>query len=235
MPWPPRCRHEPPDEPATTDGSQPIWSSTKSSPRSPPDNKTSPGWCSRAGPFLRVCYRHDWRFSEDLDFDWIHTDDSKQAIHDFFDRVLKAASRAYGTAFDTKWGANKLNIYWEQPGAVTGVIYTDVKPRHHLGAQPTTVPWAILDRYPQIDTANPILGYSPASMLAAKLDCIANPNRLAPRDYYDLHRLLQDPSIDTGAALDEFTARHTATHPPINWAANGSTSCSTTHTNIRPN
>ena len=51
-------------------------------------------------------------------------------------------------------------------------------------------------------------------MLAAKLDCIANPHRLAPRDYYDLHRLLQDPSIDTGAALDEFTARHTATQPP---------------------
>ena len=89
----------------------------------------------KGGTLLRVCYRHDWRFSEDLDFDWIHTDDSKQAIHDFFDRVLKAASRAYGTAFDTKWGANKLNIYWEQPGAVTGVIYTDVKPHHHLGAE----------------------------------------------------------------------------------------------------
>ena len=25
-----------------------------------------------------------WRFSEDLDFDWIHADASKQAIHDFF-------------------------------------------------------------------------------------------------------------------------------------------------------
>ena len=80
--------------------------------------------------------------------------------------------------------------------------------------------WTVLDRYPQIDTANPILGYSPASMLAAKLECIADPRRLVPRDYYDLHRLLQDPSIDTGAALDEFTTRHTATHPATtgrNW------------------
>ena len=50
-------------------------------------------------------------------------------------------------------------------------------------------------------------------MLAAKLDCIANPYRLAPRDYYDLNRLLQDPSLDTNAALDEFTARHQAAHP----------------------
>ena len=168
----------------------------------------------KGGTLLRVCYRHDWRFSEDLNFDWIHADDSKQDLHDFFDLVLNKASRAYGTAFDTKWGANKLNIYWELPKATTGVIYTDVKPRHHPGGPPTAVPWTILDRYPQIDTANPILGYSPASMLAAKLECIADPRRLAPRDYYDLHRLFQDPSIDTGAALDEFTARHQAAHPP---------------------
>lgn len=52
---------------------------------------------------------------------------------------------------------------------------------------PTAALWNILDRYPQIDTANPILGYSPASMLAAKLDCIADPYRLAPRDYYGCH------------------------------------------------
>ena len=167
----------------------------------------------KGGTLLRVCYRLDWRFSEDLDFDWIHSDDTKPAIQDFFDRVLRAASRTHRTAFDTKWGANKLNIYWELPNATTGVIYTDVKPRHHSGAGPTATHWTILDRYPHIDTANTILGYSSASMLAAKLDCIANPYRLAPRDYYDLHRLLQDPAIDTNAALDEFTARHQAAHP----------------------
>ena len=26
----------------------------------------------KGGTLLRVCYRRDWRFSEDLDFDWIH-------------------------------------------------------------------------------------------------------------------------------------------------------------------
>lgn len=167
----------------------------------------------KGGTLLRVCYRHNWRFSEDLDFDWIHPDNTKPAIQDFFDRALNTASRTHRTEFDTKWGTNKLNIYWELPNAVTGVIYTDVKARHHpAGAEPTATNWTILDRYPQIDTTN-ILGYSPTSMLAAKLDCIANPYRLAPRDYYDLHRLLQDPAIDTNAALDEFTARHQAQHP----------------------
>ena len=168
----------------------------------------------KGGTLLRVCYRHDWRFSEDLDFDWVHTDGSKQAMQEFFDGTLMWASRTYGTGFETRWGANKLNIYWELPGATTGVIYTDVKARHHRGAEPTAVQWTILDRYPQIDATKPVLGYSPASMLAAKLDCIASPHRLAPRDYYDLHRLLQDPSIDTATTLDEFTARHTAAHPP---------------------
>ncbi len=103
----------------------------------------------KGGTLLRVCYRHDWRFSEDLDFDWIHADDSKQAIHEFFDLVLIRASRAYGTAFDTKWGANKLNIYWELPEATTGVIYTDVKSRRHPGAPPIAVPWTILGRSPR--------------------------------------------------------------------------------------
>lgn len=168
----------------------------------------------KGGTLLRVCYRHNWRFSEDLDFDWIHPDNTKPAIQDFFDRALNTASRTHQTEFDTKWGANKLNIYWELPTATTGVIYTDVKAHHHpAGAEPTATNWTILDRYPQVDTTNPILGYSPDSMLAAKLDCIANPYRLAPRDYYDLHRLLQDPAIDTNAALDEFTARHQAQHP----------------------
>ena len=176
----------------------------------------------KGGTLLRVCYRHNWRFSEDLDFDWIHPDNTKPAIQDFFDRALNTASRTYQTEFDTKWGANKLNIYWELPNAVTGVIYTDVKARHHpAGAEPTATNWTILDRYPQVDTTNPILGYSPDSMLAAKFDCIANPYRLAPRDYYDLHRLLQDPAIDTNAALDEFTARHHTQHLSVGSAATG--------------
>jgi len=167
----------------------------------------------KGGTLLRVCYRRDWRFSEDLDFDWIHPNDTKPAIQDFFDRTLNTASKTYRTEFDTKWGANKLNIYWELPTATTGVIYTDVKPRHHPGVEPTATNWTILDRYPNIDTTNPILGYSPESMLAAKLDCITNPYRLASRDYYDLNRLLQDPAIDTNAALDEFTTRHQTQHP----------------------
>ena len=211
-PWPPRCRHEPPDEPAQQLGagrSGPAPDRLRD--RRPPTKRPAGGVQGRdpaagllpprlavlRGPGLRLDPRRQQQTS--------HTA--------LLDRVLKAASRAYGTSFDTKWGANKLNIYWELPNATTGVIYTDVKPRHHPGAPPTAVLWAVLDRNPQIDTANPILGYSPASMLAAKLECIADPRRLVPRDYYDLHRLLQDPSIDTGAALDEFTARHTATHP----------------------
>lgn len=38
-------------------------------------------------------------------------------------------------------------------------------------------------------------------MLAAKLDCIANRQRLAARDYYDLFHLLQDDTIDKQAGV----------------------------------
>ena len=174
--------------------------------------KNSPRVVFKGGTLLRLCYRHDYRFSEDLDFDWVYEDNTKQAMQEFLDGVLKRASKEYGTRFDTKWGAHKLNIYWELPNAQTGVIYTDVKSRDFPGAQPTNAQWIILDRYEEINTADPILGYSPQSMLAAKLDCIADHNRLAARDYYDLLILLQDRSIDVAAALDEFTARYTAKH-----------------------
>lgn len=175
--------------------------------------KNSPRVIFKGGTLLRLCYRHDYRFSEDLDFDWMHADSSKQAIQEFFDGVVKKASREYGTAFETKWGAHKLNIHWELPSAQTGVIYTDVKGRDFPGAQPTAEQWTILDRYGEINTANPILGYSPQSMLAAKIECIADQNRLAARDYHDLDCLLQDRSIDVNAALDEFTSRYGAKHP----------------------
>ena len=35
----------------------------------------------KGGTLLRVCYRRVWRFSEDLDFDWIHADDAKHRTH----------------------------------------------------------------------------------------------------------------------------------------------------------
>lgn len=63
----------------------------------------------KGGTLLRVCYRHDWRFSEDLDFDWIHTDDSKQAIHDF-----SGAPR--GLSWGHHSGAESHQESWAAPG-----------------------------------------------------------------------------------------------------------------------
>ncbi|MDE2822690.1 MAG: nucleotidyl transferase AbiEii/AbiGii toxin family protein [Chloroflexota bacterium] len=53
----------------------------------------------KGGTLFRVCDRRDWRFSEDLDFDWIHPVDTKPAIQDFFDGVLNTVSRTHQTAF----------------------------------------------------------------------------------------------------------------------------------------
>ena len=48
----------------------------------------------KGGTLLRVCYRRDWRFSEDLDFDWIHADDTKPAIQDQFETVTTLCLRS---------------------------------------------------------------------------------------------------------------------------------------------
>ncbi|WP_420637598.1 nucleotidyl transferase AbiEii/AbiGii toxin family protein [Candidatus Poriferisocius sp.] len=150
----------------------------------------------KGGTLLRLCYRRDYRYSEDLDFDWIHPDPSKQAIQEFFDDVATKVTNRYGTLLETRWGANKLNLEWKLPDGQTGVISTDVKGRDFRGVEPTTIAWTILDRHQRVDVSVPIMGYSSESMLAAKLSCIADPSRLAARDYYDLFHLLQDDSID---------------------------------------
>ncbi len=163
----------------------------------------------KGGTLLRLCYRNDYRYSEDLDFDWVYDDDAKPTIQDFFDEVAKKTASRYKTVVATRWGAHNLNLEWQLPNDQTGVIAVDVKSRDFQGAGPSTAEWSIVGRHRGVDVSIPILGYSPESMLAAKLSCVADHNRLAARDYYDLLHLLQDDAIDKSVAFGEFTRRHT--------------------------
>ena len=162
----------------------------------------------KGGTLLRVCYLHDYRYSEDLDFDWVHPDGSKETIQHFFHGVARRTRQRYNTSVATRWGTQKLHLEWETPDGRTGVIDTDVKRRTTLGIEPATTLWPILRRHDGVDTSRPILGYTLEAVLAAKFDCIANQQRLAPRDYYDLFRLLQDQHIGIGQAIREFAQRY---------------------------
>ena len=43
----------------------------------------------KGGTLLRICYRHPYRYSEDLDFDWTYQDHSKESIRDFFEDIAR--------------------------------------------------------------------------------------------------------------------------------------------------
>ena len=162
----------------------------------------------KGGTLLRMCYQNEYRYSEDLDFDWIYQDGSKESIRDFFNDVARKTKLRYKTRISTNWGAQKLHLAWESQEGRTGVIDTDVKQRNFCGVEPVTTSWPILGRHEGIDISNPILGYSIESVLAAKFDCIANQERLAPRDYYDLFHLLQDQNIRVDESIREFARRY---------------------------
>ena len=169
----------------------------------------------KGGTLLRICYRHAYRYSEDLDFDWTYQEHSKESIRDFFEDIARKTKTRYKTAVSTRWGAQKLHLEWESPEGQKGVIDTDVKQRNFYGVEPSTTLWPILGRHESVDASIPILGYSLESVLAAKFDCVANQERLAPRDYYDLFHLLQDQDVRVDASIREFARRYEQRNPHI--------------------
>ena len=163
--------------------------------------------CFKGGTMLRSCWKRDYRYSEDLDFDWLDGGEAdKGTIYTFFDNALKQAHRRFGTKYELNWGANTLNIAWQTRNG-SGLLRMDVKHRDHSKVLPTRKYWTLIDRHPRIPFDVPILGYALESVLAAKLSCAITGSRVAPRDYYDLDRLLADPEIDKDAAVEEFRSR----------------------------
>lgn len=50
----------------------------------------------------------------------------------------------------------------------------------------------------------PIAGYTLEAVLAGKLDCLAEPTRLAPRDFFDVNELLRCGEVDVSTAIQSF-------------------------------
>ncbi len=162
----------------------------------------------KGGTLLRACWKHDYRFSEDLDFDWIYGNGvDKETIRYFFDEALRPSAHRYGIRFSVRWGSQKLNLRWEQPRGGCGIIRVDTKPRDFHGVEPSTREWNLLGRYPDVRPTAPILGYTLESVAAAKLECLAALTRVVPRDFYDLDRLLSSGEVDFAAALTEWHTR----------------------------
>lgn len=171
------------------------------------DNR--PRLCFKGGTLLRACWEREYRYSEDLDFDWIDgfTEDPKDRVLDFMSRVAAAAQRHYGTEFSVRWGAHTMLIDWAS-GGNAGTLKVDMNTRPSgLDLNRDATLWHLIDRYDGVSNRIPVLGHTVVSVAASKIECIASPQRAKSRDYYDLVRLLESGEVDFSSAAWTYLQR----------------------------
>ena len=169
----------------------------------------NPRLCFKGGTLLRACWAERYRFSEDLDFDWIGQsgDGGKDSVLVFLEGIGKLTGRRYGTECAVRWGAHNVIVDWNSKSLGTGRIKIDVNRNLAKDDLPETKQWELLDRYPGINRSYPLLGYSLPSVVAAKLACISDQRRAKSRDYYDMWRLLEKGDLEATAFVGQFIRR----------------------------
>lgn len=85
----------------------------------------------KGGTLLRTCWHDDYRYSEDLDFDWV-TDpaETREELGLFFLSVLKKAGRSAQVNLDLRDRGGRMAVTWAIPQGHSGVIgLRDLAPR----------------------------------------------------------------------------------------------------------
>ena len=167
----------------------------------------------KGGTLLRSCWHLDYRYFEDLDFDWVtNPEETREDLGLFLRSVLRDASRASGVDLAFRDRRGRLAVTWAAPDGPSGVISLDVNRRTHENYTPAIRDWHVHQRYPDLTTDAPISGYTLEAVMAGKLDCLAEPARLAPRDFFDVHELLKSRQVDTSGGIEAFMQlRHPST------------------------
>lgn len=159
----------------------------------------------KGGTLLRSCWREDYRYSEDLDFDWL--DPSGAASEDlglFLHDALAGAARSGRVDLELRVQRGRMAVVWADPRGTSGVLRVDARRRDHPSYVAATRDWYLRRRYEDVPTDTPILGYTLDAVLAAKLACLAEPRRAAPRDFYDVNELLRSGEVDAARAVQAF-------------------------------
>ena len=170
----------------------------------------NPRMCFKGGTLLRACWAEQYRFSEDLDFDWIGRTEiaDKDSVLVFLLDVAKLTGRRYGTACEVRWGSQNALVDWRSRTLGRGRIKIDINRNMTRDDLPETSQWELIDRYPGLDRSRPVWGYSLNSVATAKLDCILNDRRAKSRDYYDMWRLLASDDLDPVVFVGQHIRRH---------------------------
>lgn len=149
---------------------------------------------------LRVCALPDYRYSEDLDFDWVS---SPTAFHNILADALDKAAWSVGADLELSLGRGpNPRISWRAEGH-RGEINAEATflSRHYVPSRA----WPIRPNHPDIPPSPPIRGYELVSVMADKLSAISR--RVAPRDFYDLNNLLL-AGVDIRAGWELYVAHH---------------------------
>lgn len=159
----------------------------------------------KGGTLLRCCWRDDYRYSEDLDFDWLDPPEAANEDLGLFLRdALKGAARAGGVDLELRVRRGRMAVLWADPRGTSGVLRVDARRRDHPRYVAETRDWHLRQRYEDVHTCSPIVGYTLDEVLAAKLVCLAEPRRAAPRDFYDVNELLRSGEVDPARAVQAF-------------------------------
>ena len=156
----------------------------------------------KGGTLLRVCIFDDYRWSEDLDFDWAGPARDYRLL---LDAAVAAAAASTGTELTAEASG------WVNVNIVVRLSSGPVPIRAEatMLAEPDSVLtqlWPIKQRWGIRADAPPILGYTATAVAADKLRCLAR--RSAPRDIYDLNQLTQSPLVDLAQAWDMYAASY---------------------------
>lgn len=151
----------------------------------------------KGGTFLRVCVFSEYRFSEDLDFDFAGT---PHAFEQLMNKAVALASEeaktdmvvvpGKGPNLRIEWGAR----YKKNEIKVEATFLSSVKDFPPTKKYPLQPRWDD-NRHSAIE----ILGYQPESVASDKLKCLAR--RGKARDVYDLYRLIGLDQLDKSKAF----------------------------------
>lgn len=159
----------------------------------------SPHLVFKGGTMLRVCVFDDYRFSEDLDFDWTGSPDR-------FDELMRrAGNRAskksgHNIYFAVGSRSSRSSFKWKTE-AYEGSVKID-RLLCHKNLLPGTQMWRVIDHWNNLRTPmNTICGYRLESVLSDKLRALASLRRAKARDLYDIRNLFSSDRVSIDEAF----------------------------------
>lgn len=130
--------------------------------------------------------------------------ETREQLGLFFRAALKEAAHRSGAELAFRDRGGRMAVTWAIPGGQSGVVGLDVKRRTHPSYVPATRDWYVHQRYEGLTATDPMAGYTLEAVLAGKLVCLAEPSRLAPRDFFDVNELLRSGEVDNATAIEAF-------------------------------